>query len=177
MVPVHPQRCPGEPDRLRWCIPAGVLAAMGAPAAVPGPLAALLADATLAEVLVEPAAVVTRLGPGRSWHADGPRVRTAVHAALDDPAGWVPADGAQRHGDDALRAAARQLIDGPVGRFSRSHGGEIELIDVHDGVVTVRLGGACHGCPAAHRTLYLRLERQLRQRYPALRAVEVAAFR
>ena len=175
MVPVHPQRCPDDPEQLRWIIPGGVLSTTGVPAAVPAPLAALLADATLAEILVEPAAVVTRLGPGRNWLTEGARVRTAIHAALDDPTGWIPANGVRQHDDEALRATARQLLDGPVGRFARSHGGGIELVDVRDGVVTVRLAGACRACPAARVTLHQRLERQLRQRYPALRAVDDVA--
>lgn len=172
MVPLHPQRCPGEPDRLRWLVPAGALSVTGPLAAVPEPLAALRADGTLAEILAEPAAVLTRLGAGRSWATEGPRVRTALHAALDDPAGWRPVSAAgSQAGDAVLRATVRELIDGPVGEFAASHGGRIELVDVRDGVVTVRLAGACRGCPAARSTLHHRLERQLRRRCPGLRAV------
>jgi hypothetical protein len=91
MVPLHPQRCPGEPDRLRWITPRGVLAFTGTVVVAPPPIDALLRDGTLAEVTVEPAAVVTRLAAGRHWDADGARVRTAIHAALDDPDGWTGA--------------------------------------------------------------------------------------
>lgn len=167
MVPLHPQRCPGNPDRLRWITPAGVLPFTGPVAAAPLPIDALLRDGTLTDVTMEPTAIVTRLGAGRSWHTDGPRVRTAIHAALEDPDGWTAADDTDdRHDDAALLAAAQQLLDGPVGHFSRSHGGRIELIGVHDGVVTVRLTGACHGCPAARITLHQRLESQLRCCFP-----------
>jgi Fe-S cluster biogenesis protein NfuA len=169
---MHPRRYPGDPQRLRWLIPAGLLEPAAALTAVPEPLAALRADGTLTDIEVEPGAVVTRLGPGRTWHREGPRIRAALHASLDDPAGWCPAEtGPAPDGDDRLRAAARQLLDGPVGEFTGSHGGGIELIEVRGGVVTVRLTGACNGCPAARITLRQRLERQLRQRCPALRAV------
>ncbi|TNH28500.1 NifU family protein [Micromonospora orduensis] len=172
MIPVHPQPYPGHPDRLRWIVPAGVLTVVGPLAAVPAPLAALLTDGTLAEIVVEPTAVVTGLGPGHHWPIDGSRVRTAIHAALDEPAGWIPAHDTGDNGLDAvLFTLARDLLDGTVGQFARSHGGRIELVGVHDGVVTVRLTGACHGCPAARITLHQRLERELRRRYPALRAV------
>ncbi|GAA0904851.1 NifU family protein [Streptomyces thermoalcalitolerans] len=167
MVPIHPQRVPGEPGTLRWIVPAGILPGTGPPARVPAPLAALLADGTLDRITMEPAAVVTRLGAGRSWAQDGASVRTALHAALADPAGWVPAAGPDRFDDDALLyAAAREVLAGAVGDFARSHGGTIELVGVRDGVVTVRLGGACHGCPASWLTLHQRLERQLRRRHP-----------
>jgi Fe-S cluster biogenesis protein NfuA len=172
VIPLHPENVPGRPDRLRWIVPAGLLTVTGPLAEVPAPLAALLDDGTLREIGAEPATVVTRLGEGRSWSRDGARVRTALHAALADPAGWVPADGTGHPGDDALlEAVARDLLGGAVGDFVRSHGGVIDLVGVEDGVVTVRLGGACHGCPAAWLTLHQRLERHLRQRHPALREV------
>lgn len=176
MVPVHPQPYPGDPDRLRWIVPAGTLTVVGPLTAVPAPLAALLTDGTLAEVVTEPVAVVTRLGAGHGWRTDGPRVRTAVHAALGEPDGWIPASAAAGDAADILLTAlAREVLDGTVGRFARSHGGGITLVRVHDGVVTVRLGGTCHGCPAARITLHHRLERELRRRYPALKAVVDAA--
>ncbi|MFF1272509.1 NifU family protein [Streptomyces marokkonensis] len=177
MIPLHPQPVPGHPDRLRWIVPAGVLTWTGAPASVPAPLAVLLADGTLAHIAVEPAVVVMRLGEGHSWRADGSRVRTALHKALEDPAGWSPAAdaGAGRSRDDtSLHTAARNLIAGPVGERARSHGGAIELVGVHDGVVTVRLGGSCHGCPAAWLTLHQWLERLLRRQCPQLVEVRQA---
>ncbi|PRY30644.1 NifU family protein [Pseudosporangium ferrugineum] len=151
-------------------VPAGLLTVTGRLAEVPAPLAALLGDGTLAGVEAEPAAVVTRLGPGRGWAAEGPRVRTALHAALGDPGGWVAAEDAGGT-DTVLRTLVQELLDGAAGQFARSHGGRIHLLEVHDGVVTVRLTGACHGCPAARVTLHQRLERELRRRCPALRAV------
>ncbi|GIF12749.1 NifU family protein [Actinoplanes teichomyceticus] len=169
MVPVHPQSCPGRPDRLRWILPPGVLSGTGVAAAVPAPLAALLRDGTLAEVRVEPGAVLTTLAAGRAWGRDGARIRSALHAALDEPAGWTaPAD---PHGDQRLHAAAAELLDGSAGAFARSHGGRMELVDARDGVVTVRMLGACRGCPAAASTLWQRVEEQLRRRCPGLRAV------
>ena len=173
VVPIHPQSCPGDPDRVRWIIPASLLSGTGTVTAVPVPLAALLTDGTLAEIVVEPAAVVTRLGHGRSWSTDAPRVRTAIHAALEEPTAWIAADDPDGCGVDALLyPVVQELLDGAVGQYARSHGGRIDLVDIRDGVVTVRLTGACHGCPAAHLTLRHRLERDLRRWYPAVRVVD-----
>src|SRR5262245_22053477 len=111
MIPLHPQQVPGHPEQLRWILPAGALPCTGPLDAVPAPLAALLADGTLARVTAEPAALVTELGPDRSWPREGARVRTALHAALDDRAGWTPADGDHGADDDAaLYRAARELL-------------------------------------------------------------------
>ncbi|MXM65345.1 NifU family protein [Streptomyces sp. HUCO-GS316] len=172
MIPVHPQQMPGRPDRLRWLVPAGTLPGAGPLAGVPAPLAALLADGTLAQITLESGAVVTRLGADRTWPREGARVRTALHAALGDPEGWVRDTGTAACDDDAqLYAAAQEVLAGQVGDFARSHGGSIDLVDVRDGIVTVRLGGTCHGCPASWFTLHQRLERRLRRLHPALREV------
>jgi Fe-S cluster biogenesis protein NfuA len=165
MIPIHPQSCPDRPDEVRWITPANMLPSPvpGPVATAPDPLAALIDDGTLTEVRIAADALVTRLGHGRSWSQDGPRVRTAVHAALADHA---------RSADALLREAAQDLIDGATGSLARSHGGTIELIDVHDGIVEVRLLGACHGCPAARTTLRIHLERRLREQCPQLREVK-----
>ena len=55
----------------------------------------------------------------------------------------------------------------------QADGGDIELIDVSDdGVVKVRLVGACAGCPGAQMTLQLGVERAIKERIPEIKAVE-----
>ena len=52
-----------------------------------------------------------------------------------------------------------------------SHGGALELLDVSDGVVRVRMSGSCHGCAASPITLKRGIEQALRERYPHFREV------
>ena len=55
----------------------------------------------------------------------------------------------------------------------RADGGDVELVDVtEDGVVKVRLKGACHGCPMAMLTLKNGIERRLQQEVPEIKGVE-----
>lgn len=54
----------------------------------------------------------------------------------------------------------------------RADGGDIELIDVVDGVVKVRLTGACGGCPMSQMTLKMGVERALKQQVPGVKSVE-----
>lgn len=55
----------------------------------------------------------------------------------------------------------------------QADGGDIELIEVtDDGVVKVRLMGACSGCPGAQMTLQLGVERVLRAHVPEIKSVE-----
>lgn len=51
-------------------------------------------------------------------------------------------------------------------------GGDIELIDVKDGVVKVRLVGACAGCPMSMMTLQMGVERALKREVPEVVRVE-----
>ena len=51
-------------------------------------------------------------------------------------------------------------------------GGDVELVDVSDeGVVKVRLTGACSGCPMGMQTLKLGIERLLKQKVPQVSEV------
>ncbi|MGB4163876.1 MAG: NifU family protein, partial [Bacillota bacterium] len=45
----------------------------------------------------------------------------------------------------------------------QADGGDVELVDVVDGVVKVRLQGACAGCPMSQLTLKNGVERILKQ--------------
>lgn len=51
-------------------------------------------------------------------------------------------------------------------------GGGIELVDVVDGVVKVRLQGACKGCMGAQMTLKMGVERVLKEEIPEVKLVE-----
>ena len=50
-------------------------------------------------------------------------------------------------------------------------GGNVELVDVEDGVVKVRLTGACSGCPMSQMTLKMGIERLLKQELPEIQEV------
>ncbi len=54
----------------------------------------------------------------------------------------------------------------------QADGGDIELVDVVDGVVKVKLQGACHGCPMAAMTLQMGVERVLKSQIPEVTGVE-----
>ena len=49
--------------------------------------------------------------------------------------------------------------------------GDVELVDVKDGVVQVRLTGACNGCPMATMTLRDGIERVIMEEVPGVRQI------
>ena len=54
----------------------------------------------------------------------------------------------------------------------QADGGDIELVDVVDGVVQVRLQGHCAGCPMSQMTLTHGVERHLKNVVPGIERVE-----
>ncbi len=53
----------------------------------------------------------------------------------------------------------------------QSDGGDIEFVKFQDGIVYVRLLGACVGCPVAVYTLKLGVEQGLKEKIPEVREV------
>ena len=51
-------------------------------------------------------------------------------------------------------------------------GGDIELVEVKDGIVKVRLTGACKGCPMSQMTLKQGVEKLLMKEVPGLKQVQ-----
>ena len=51
----------------------------------------------------------------------------------------------------------------------RADGGDVELVDVKEGVATVRLTGACGGCPMSSMTLRMGVERVVKEDVPEIK--------
>ena len=50
-------------------------------------------------------------------------------------------------------------------------GGNVELVEVNDGTVKVRLSGACAGCPMSTMTLKMGIEKLLKEEIPEVKEV------
>jgi Fe-S cluster biogenesis protein NfuA len=77
---------------------------------------------------------------------------------------------------DLVPSAERTQVEAAldlVRPYMQSHGGEIDVLHVEDGVVHVRLSGACHGCAGSTITLKRGVETALREGFPGFRALEV----
>jgi len=54
----------------------------------------------------------------------------------------------------------------------QADGGNIELIDIEDGIVKVKLLGACQGCMGAQMTLKMGVEKALKEAIPEVKAAQ-----
>jgi Fe-S cluster biogenesis protein NfuA len=75
---------------------------------------------------------------------------------------------------EELKAQVIAVLD-EVRPHLQNDGGDVELVDVGaDGVVKVKLTGACGGCPMAQITLKRGIEARLKEKVPGVTAVEPA---
>ena len=72
---------------------------------------------------------------------------------------------------DVLRTEVAKAIE-EVRPHLQVDGGDVELIDVADGVVKVKLKGSCAGCPMSQMTIKWGVENYLKKKVPGVKSVE-----
>jgi Fe-S cluster biogenesis protein NfuA len=75
------------------------------------------------------------------------------------------------HPEDTETRILRAL-DG-VRPYLGSHGGDVTLLAVEEGVVRLRLEGSCHGCPSSSITMKLAIEKAIGEAAPEVLRIEV----
>jgi len=71
-----------------------------------------------------------------------------------------------------LETRVRQALEEVRPRL-HSHGGDVELLDVRDGIVRLRLEGNCNGCPSSAVTMRQTVEEAILGKAPDVAAIEV----
>ena len=71
---------------------------------------------------------------------------------------------------ESTREKVEKLLD-RIRPALQADGGNVELIGVEEGVVTVALKGACTGCPASQMTLQMGIEERLKEEIPEVKKV------
>ena len=68
----------------------------------------------------------------------------------------------------------KKIIHEDIRPNLQADGGDIEFISFNKktGIVTVRLHGACHGCPMSQVTLHQGIEKVLKEKMPAVKGIE-----
>jgi Fe-S cluster biogenesis protein NfuA len=70
-----------------------------------------------------------------------------------------------------LKAEVAKVIE-EIRPHLQADGGDVELVDVVDGVVKVKLKGACAGCPMSQMTVKWGVESYLKKKVPGVKSVE-----
>lgn len=111
--------------------------------------------------------------PGYEWSDLEEAVRYAMATVLSG-AGAPAADarGGDDVDDDDLFDRVSDIFEAEINPAVAQHGGRVDLIDVQDATVIVRMQGGCQGCGMANVTLKQGIEATLKRALPALKGVE-----
>jgi Fe-S cluster biogenesis protein NfuA len=134
---------------------------------------AVLAVPGVTELLVSGhTATVTKDDPA-PWQVTGKAVGAAIRAAFGSGAPLVAARaaGADAGEDDRIYSRVADVFERRINPMVSGHGGRVDLIDVQDGVVMLRLQGGCQGCGMAEVTLRQGIETTLRETVAEVKAI------
>lgn len=68
----------------------------------------------------------------------------------------------------------QQFIETKIRPELQDHGGDIEFVDFEDGLVKVKLYGACAHCPSSLMHMHGDVEGALKEQFPDLEGIEIA---
>lgn len=126
----------------------------------------LLKNEGVASLLFRDNTVTVERVQGMGW----PPLDRAVIAALREHfllcGGPLAAPKTVAASEDPLTRRVAEVLRDRVAPIIHRDGGDIELVEVRDGVALVHLIGACRTCPAATATLELGVEKALRDSFP-----------
>ena len=126
----------------------------------------------VAHVLVADNVVTVGKQAGTSWNGLRAEIGAAIRAQLLSgiPAILEAPRAASAWGRSGaeVRAVIQELLDGEVNRSIANHGGQISIVDVHDGVLSIAMSGGCQGCAASNVTLRQGFEVMVRRVAPEI---------
>jgi Fe-S cluster biogenesis protein NfuA len=141
--------------------------------AVGSPLAERIFDIPgVVAVLIQDNVVTVTTDGTDDWRTIGKQIGGAIRSVLQSDAPPIsPKALAQAPPADEIRQKIQALFDDQINPAIAAHGGWVEVIDVKDNEVYLRLGGGCQGCGAADVTLKQGIEKSIRQLVPEVGAI------
>jgi Fe-S cluster biogenesis protein NfuA len=133
----------------------------------------LFAIEGVTEVLVSGSTVTVTKSTAEPWQVVGKQIGGAIRSALAKglpPVVARAAEGAAAS-DDELYSRVADVFEARVNPMVAMHGGRVDLIDVQDAVVMLRMAGGCQGCGMATVTLRQGVEAILRETVPEVKGI------
>jgi Fe-S cluster biogenesis protein NfuA len=132
----------------------------------------LFAIEGVAAVLISHDQITVTKGGFEEWPVIGKKIGAAIreHLASGKPAvnesvrsSLPPAD--------VIRNRVQDVLDSDINPAVASHGGVVQLIDVRNNDIFIRMGGGCQGCGQATQTLRQGVEQAIRRTVPEVGAI------
>ncbi len=105
------------------------------------------------------------------WDTIEPSIYKAVNTMNEQAIEPKEGASADSKADEITFKLVDQMFQEHINPALAGHGGSVELIDVQDGIVVVRMMGGCQGCGMARVTLQEGVEVTLKKAIPAVKGV------
>ncbi len=137
-------------------------------AAAAAPLASKIFEvAEVESVLIAEDQITVSKSGFDPWPDIGKRIGAKIREHIRSGAPAVTEEFLQSLPSEAeIRRRVQELLEREINPALGMHGGWVELIDVKQNSVFLRLGGGCQGCGAANITLKQGIERSIREKIP-----------
>jgi Fe-S cluster biogenesis protein NfuA len=134
---------------------------------------ALFALPGVTGVLVARNFVTISAQPGTNWADLCGTVEATIktHIQSGNPA-VAPQAASESRPSGEIEDGIVKVLEEEIRPAVAMDGGDVEYVGYKDGIVRLRLKGACHGCPSAAITLKLGIEHRLKQQFEEILAVE-----
>lgn len=94
-----------------------------------------------------------------------------IHEKGQAPAAVSEAAAPATEFSDPLARRIQEVITTDINPRIAAHGGHVEMVDLQDAILYIRMGGGCQGCAASAATLRMGVERMVREAAPELMGV------
>lgn len=162
----NPKKCTFEVDRMLY--EGGTAYFVSAAEAEGSELAArLFALPHVAQLVVAgPVVTVTHDGHG-VWATLAKECGAAIRAAIQSGAPLIkPGFVSALPAEEVIREKVQKVLDFEVNPAVASHGGYIEIVEVRDKSVVLKMGGGCQGCSSSAATLYQGVAKAIKDKVP-----------
>jgi NFU1 iron-sulfur cluster scaffold homolog, mitochondrial len=124
--------------------------------------------AVAAVVVAGPVVTVTQDGSA-AWATLAKDCGAAIRAAISSglplvKKGYV----SQPPAEEVLREKVQKVLDFEVNPAVASHGGFIEIVEIRDKDVVLKMGGGCQGCSSSAATLYQGVAKAIKDKVPEI---------
>jgi len=107
------------------------------------------------------------------WDEIIPRISQALREFLQSGEPAVPTvEASQVRKEDEVVGRIKEILDDQIRPAVAMDGGDVVFVEYRDGIVYLRMQGACGGCPSATMTLKQGIEARLRHFIPEISSVE-----
>lgn len=141
--------------------------------AVASPLASrILALEGVTSVLISHDQITVSKGGFEDWPVIGKKIGAAIREWF--ASGQPAVDEVARRSlpaPDVIRERVQEVLDMDINPSVAGHGGVVELIDVRQNDIYIRMGGGCQGCGMAAMTLRQGVETAIRRNVPEVGAI------